>query len=197
MHCRRTGTTFVSTARRIAHGAVACFFRLLLTGRALTATQRGRLGTRRLCGMTKTGHRVKRVSRGRLLRLGLSTLGTGTTAARTIDGLGTGVFRLHTFLKVSRGAGLRPIIPRSTPSVQVRCGRILDGTLRHGSFTRGVHHQRLRSSCTMTATHNSLHDMSLFTDINCAKLSGRFASTCGRLLSGRVMRIKIGVPVLS
>lgn len=197
MHCTRTGTTFVATARRMAVQTVACCFGLLLTRRGLKATERGLSGTSRLCGMTLTGHRVKRVSRGRLLRLGLSTLGTGTSLARTRDSLGTGVFRLHTFLKIKRSRGLHPIVPRAISKAGVRCGRILDGTLRHGSFTRGVHHQRLRTSCRITATHNGLHDVSLFTDIKCAKRGHSFPTICGGLRSGRVIRINIGVPVLS
>lgn len=88
-------------------------------------------------------------------------------------------------------------MPRSTPGLGVRCGRILGGTLRHGSFTRGVHHHRLRTRCRITATQKGLEDISLFTGMNCAKLGGSLSPTCRGLLSGRIIRINIGVPVLS
>lgn len=197
MHCRRTGTTCVRDIRKIAVGAVNCFFGLLLTGRGLRVTERGLRGTSGLCRVTITGHGVNRVSRDRLVRLGLSTLRVGKGLARTRSNLGTGVFRLHTFLKLDRRRIVRPVLPRSTPSLQVVCRIILRGTRRGGSFTGGVHHHRLRTSCRITTTGKGHHDVGLFTAVNCAKGSRAFSTTCRQLGKGRIIRINVAVPVLS
>lgn len=181
----------------MAVAAVGCFFGLLLTGRGMNVTQRGLGGTSGLCRITGTGHDVKRVDRGSLLRLRLGMLGTHSALARGRDGLGDGVFGLHSFLTLKRSRRLRPIIPRAVPAILLGCPSILSGTLTGGSFTRGVHHHRLRTSFRITGTGNGLHRVGLCTRMNFAKASGRFGDTCHHLGSGRVIRINFGVPVLS
>ncbi len=188
--------SFMSATEQVAMRAVDYFFGLLMAKENLATARQNLSNSEKLYMVAVAKRDMGQISENDLLQLQLNLLTARSTLTDAESNYKAGMFQLRSFLGLDEDVDLVPILPESTPGVDVDYDDVLAKALERNAFARNIRRRQLEADYEVAMAKGDMRQITLFAQVGFTGTSERFSGAYDPLKDNQVVEIGFKIPLL-
>lgn len=188
--------SFMSATEQVAMRAVDYFFGLLMAKENLATARQNLSNSEKLYLVAVAKRDMGQISENDLLQLQLNLLTARSTLTDAESNYKAGMFQLRSFLGLDEDVDLVPILPESTPGVDVDYDDVLAKALERNAFARNIRRRQLEADYEVAMAKGDMRQITLFAQVGFTGTSERFSGAYDPLKDNQVVEIGFKIPLL-
>ena len=186
----------MSATEQVAMRAVDYFFGLLMAKENLATARQNLSNSEKLYLVAVAKRDMGQISENDLLQLQLNLLTARSTLTDAESNYKAGMFQLRSFLGLDEDVDLVPILPESTPGVDVDYDDVLAKALERNAFARNIRRRQLEADYEVAMAKGDMRQITLFAQVGFTGTSERFSGAYDPLKDNQVVEIGFKIPLL-